>query len=107
MLFHLELRRFDAQRHDSAHSWACMSVCQREMKVVAAYLLAVLGGNTTPSADDIEGILGSGKFSPPFVPALYKLHIHVFGFVFVANLSSDSGVMPVKVMLFIVNNAEQ
>ncbi|OWM79103.1 60S acidic ribosomal protein P2A-like [Punica granatum] len=29
------------------------------MKVVAAYLLAVLGGNTTPSADDLKGILGS------------------------------------------------
>ncbi|KDO61085.1 hypothetical protein CISIN_1g033355mg [Citrus sinensis] len=29
------------------------------MKVVAAYLLAVLGGNTSPSADDIKGILGS------------------------------------------------
>lgn len=31
-----------------------------EMKVVAAYLLAVLGGNTTPSADDLKDILGSG-----------------------------------------------
>ncbi|PQP97990.1 60S acidic ribosomal protein P2B-like [Prunus yedoensis var. nudiflora] len=29
------------------------------MKVVAAYLLAVLGGNTTPSAEDLKGILGS------------------------------------------------
>ncbi|KAK4607715.1 large ribosomal subunit protein P2B-like [Quercus suber] len=29
------------------------------MKVVAAYLLAVLGGNTTPSADDLKNILGS------------------------------------------------
>ncbi|KAG4982276.1 hypothetical protein JHK87_027025 [Glycine soja] len=29
------------------------------MKVVAAYLLAVLGGNNTPSADDIKEILGS------------------------------------------------
>ncbi|XP_075639534.1 large ribosomal subunit protein P2-like [Castanea sativa] len=29
------------------------------MKVVAAYLLAVLGGNTTPSAEDIKNILGS------------------------------------------------
>ncbi|KAI4383759.1 hypothetical protein MLD38_009561 [Melastoma candidum] len=32
---------------------------QGEMKVVAAYLLAVLGGNTTPSADDLKDILGS------------------------------------------------
>ncbi|KAL5717090.1 hypothetical protein ACHQM5_010162 [Ranunculus cassubicifolius] len=29
------------------------------MKVIAAYLLAVLGGNTEPSADDLKKILGS------------------------------------------------
>ncbi|XP_062170898.1 large ribosomal subunit protein P2B-like [Alnus glutinosa] len=29
------------------------------MKVVAAYLLAVLGGNTCPSAEDLKEILGS------------------------------------------------
>ncbi|GMH09942.1 hypothetical protein Nepgr_011783 [Nepenthes gracilis] len=29
------------------------------MKVIAAYLLAVLGGNTTPSSDDLRDILGS------------------------------------------------
>ncbi|KAL2345202.1 hypothetical protein Fmac_006487 [Flemingia macrophylla] len=29
------------------------------MKVIAAYLLAVLGGNNAPSADDLRGILGS------------------------------------------------
>uniref|UniRef100_A0AAY5JZ84 Large ribosomal subunit protein P2 n=1 Tax=Esox lucius TaxID=8010 RepID=A0AAY5JZ84_ESOLU len=29
------------------------------MRYVAAYLLAVLGGNTSPSAKDIKGILGS------------------------------------------------
>ena len=29
------------------------------MKIVAAVLLAALGGNTSPSADDIKGILGS------------------------------------------------
>eukprot|EP00271_Cylindrocystis_brebissonii_P014140 TRINITY_DN35394_c0_g1_i1.p2 TRINITY_DN35394_c0_g1~~TRINITY_DN35394_c0_g1_i1.p2 ORF type:complete len:119 (+),score=53.52 TRINITY_DN35394_c0_g1_i1:115-471(+) len=29
------------------------------MKVVAAYLLALLGGNASPSAADIKGILGS------------------------------------------------
>ncbi|XWS66713.1 hypothetical protein CRYUN_Cryun05aG0224100 [Craigia yunnanensis] len=28
------------------------------MKVIAAYLLAVLGGNTSPSADDLKDILG-------------------------------------------------
>ncbi|KHN02245.1 60S acidic ribosomal protein P2 [Glycine soja] len=29
------------------------------MKVIAAYLLAVLGGNAAPSADDLRTILGS------------------------------------------------
>ncbi|KAI3420528.1 uncharacterized protein J3R85_012747 [Psidium guajava] len=29
------------------------------MKAIAAYLLAALGGNTTPTADDLKGILGS------------------------------------------------
>ncbi|KAL8509391.1 hypothetical protein ACS0TY_016560 [Phlomoides rotata] len=29
------------------------------MKVIAAYLLAVLGGNASPSAEDLKGILGS------------------------------------------------
>ncbi|KAF5447545.1 hypothetical protein F2P56_033094 [Juglans regia] len=29
------------------------------MKVVASYLLAVLGGNTTPCTDDLKHILGS------------------------------------------------
>ncbi|KAM5585293.1 large ribosomal subunit protein P2B-like [Rosa sericea] len=29
------------------------------MKVVAAYLLAVLGGNTSPLADDVKNILSS------------------------------------------------
>ncbi|MED6119119.1 hypothetical protein PIB30_008928 [Stylosanthes scabra] len=29
------------------------------MKIIAAYLLAVLGGNTSPSADDIKNILSS------------------------------------------------
>ncbi|XP_042471777.1 60S acidic ribosomal protein P2B-like isoform X1 [Zingiber officinale] len=31
------------------------------MKIVAAYLLAVLGGNPNPSADDIRSILESGQ----------------------------------------------
>ncbi|KAL3653000.1 hypothetical protein CASFOL_002681 [Castilleja foliolosa] len=29
------------------------------MKVIAAYLLAVLGGNTSPSAEDLKKLLGS------------------------------------------------
>ena len=33
-----------------------------KMKVVAAYLLAVLGGNTCPTAEDLKNILGSGTF---------------------------------------------
>ncbi|KAK7392579.1 hypothetical protein VNO78_21022 [Psophocarpus tetragonolobus] len=35
------------------------SLSIRKMKVVAAYLLAVLGGNNNPSADDVKKILGS------------------------------------------------
>nr|KJB06824.1 hypothetical protein B456_001G120800 [Gossypium raimondii] len=31
------------------------------MKVIAAFLLAVLGGNTNPSADDLKAILGSAE----------------------------------------------
>ncbi|KAI3748190.1 hypothetical protein L6452_11112 [Arctium lappa] len=40
----------------------CESGCytfHSKMKVVAAYLLALLGGNTSPSADDLKKILGS------------------------------------------------
>jgi hypothetical protein len=33
------------------------------MKIIAAYLLAVLGGNASPSAADIKNILGSGSYS--------------------------------------------
>lgn len=33
------------------------------MKIIAAYLLAVLGGNTNPSADDLTHILNSGILS--------------------------------------------
>lgn len=32
------------------------------MKVVAAFLLAVLGGNANPSADNIKDIIGAGNF---------------------------------------------
>nr|POE70477.1 60s acidic ribosomal protein p2b [Quercus suber] len=38
---------------------SAIQVSNPKMKVVAAYLLAVLGGNTTPSADDLKNILGS------------------------------------------------
>lgn len=33
------------------------------MKVIAAYLLAVLGGNTCPTAEDVKDILGSGAYA--------------------------------------------
>ncbi|GAB0490334.1 hypothetical protein MMPV_001568 [Pyropia vietnamensis] len=29
------------------------------MKYLSAYMLAVMGGNTSPSADDVKGILGA------------------------------------------------
>jgi ribosomal protein L12E/L44/L45/RPP1/RPP2 len=40
------------------------------MKVVAAYLLAHLGGKASPAADDINAILSSGEFY--IVPVLFK-----------------------------------
>lgn len=43
-----------------------------EMKVVAAYLLAVLGGNNNPTADDLKAILGSGISLLP----LYSFRSH-------------------------------
>jgi hypothetical protein len=33
------------------------------MKFIAAYLLAVLGGNLSPSAEDLAAILESGNFT--------------------------------------------
>lgn len=53
----------------------CFSVhaFRRKMKVIAAYLLAVLGGNAAPSADDLRLILGSGTH---FFPSHYYLHIY-------------------------------
>jgi hypothetical protein len=41
------------------------------MKIIAAYLLAVLGGNAAPSADDIKTILASGSY------------LSFFGYVFI------------------------
>ncbi|WJZ93642.1 hypothetical protein VitviT2T_012566 [Vitis vinifera] len=38
---------------------SCTRLFRAEMKVIAAYLLAVLGGNTCPSANDLKDILGS------------------------------------------------
>ncbi|KAL5223243.1 hypothetical protein ABZP36_027956 [Zizania latifolia] len=39
--------------------WPCFFVIRFRMKFVAAYLLAVLAGNTSPSADDLTAILES------------------------------------------------
>jgi ribosomal protein L12E/L44/L45/RPP1/RPP2 len=36
------------------------------MKVIAAYLLAHLGGKSSPSSDDISKILSSGAFNVEF-----------------------------------------
>ncbi|XP_041994152.1 60S acidic ribosomal protein P2A-like [Salvia splendens] len=44
------------------------------MKIVAAYLLAVLGGNASPSADDISNILASGSYI-----YIYSLRLHIAG----------------------------
>ncbi|KAJ8017314.1 hypothetical protein DPEC_G00016590 [Dallia pectoralis] len=42
------------------HKWTAFRVSlDLKMRYVAAYLLAVLGGNTRPSAKDIKAILGS------------------------------------------------
>lgn len=43
------------------------------MKLIAAYLLAVLGGNADPSAADLKNILSSGKASPHFLIVLVFL----------------------------------
>ena len=43
------------------------SYIQTQMKVAAAYLLAKLGGNDAPTADDISKILGSGTLFPAVV----------------------------------------
>lgn len=51
-----------------------------EMKVVAAYLLAVLGGKTSPSAADLKDILGSGNFyfENPFFLLTYDTKLHYY-----------------------------
>ncbi|KAK1429190.1 hypothetical protein QVD17_11394 [Tagetes erecta] len=44
-------------KQQNIHSGCYTNNCR--MKVVAAYLLALLGGNTSPSAEDLKKILGS------------------------------------------------
>ncbi|PWA48019.1 ribosomal protein L12 family [Artemisia annua] len=41
------------------HTSAAVPHNLKKMKVVAAYLLALLGGNTSPTAEDLKTILGS------------------------------------------------
>lgn len=43
---------------DFSDSLVCVGLGR--MKVIAAYLLAVLGGNTSPSAGDLKNILNAG-----------------------------------------------
>ncbi|XP_057974110.1 large ribosomal subunit protein P2y-like isoform X2 [Malania oleifera] len=52
-LFHLPPLFVSGSRH------FCQFKFPAEMKLIAAYLLAVLGGNTTPSAEDLKVILNS------------------------------------------------
>ncbi|KAK7386626.1 hypothetical protein VNO78_26960 [Psophocarpus tetragonolobus] len=40
--------------------WLEVKYQQSRMKVVTAYLLAVLGGNSSPSSNDIKNILAAG-----------------------------------------------
>lgn len=49
----------------------------KKMKVIASYLLAVLGGNTSPSAADLKKILASGIV----FFFLISLYIHFFLYV--------------------------
>uniref|UniRef100_A0A251UDA8 Uncharacterized protein n=2 Tax=Helianthus annuus TaxID=4232 RepID=A0A251UDA8_HELAN len=52
-------RRPQNSPHKSSKSHSGSNTFHSKMKVVAAYLLALLGGNTSPSAEDLKSILGS------------------------------------------------
>lgn len=49
------------------------------MKVVAAYLLAVLGGSTCPTAEDLKNILGSGTHFRAFYVFMYVFACVIVG----------------------------
>ncbi len=72
--------------------WFVQFTSPHTMKVVAAYLLALLGGNESPSAKDLKSILGSGSSCSHFVcswfffPFLFSVLVR---FVFV-SLSSEN-----------------
>lgn len=55
------------------------------MKVVAAYLLAVLGGNPSPTADDIKNILESGTISFS-LPVFIFLEFFVLCLIFTLHI---------------------
>ncbi|KAI3676995.1 hypothetical protein L1987_86612 [Smallanthus sonchifolius] len=46
-------------KHKGGKRYRSSSSTDHRMKVVAAYLLALLGGNTSPCAEDLKNILGS------------------------------------------------
>lgn len=81
----------------------------RKMKVIAAYLLAVLGGNTSPSAEDIKNILGSGTFFFFFLGFLslflfmvVMLYICVYVFIFLRRFLSSLMYLYVSLNLVVV-----
>ncbi|KAI3743268.1 hypothetical protein L1987_60974 [Smallanthus sonchifolius] len=46
-------------KHKGGKRYRSSSSTYQRMKVVAAYLLALLGGNTSPCAEDLKNLLGS------------------------------------------------
>ncbi|KAF5188887.1 60S acidic ribosomal protein P2 [Thalictrum thalictroides] len=59
-LSHLLGHRFELGRTAGKSNSSRRKFCfQKTMKVIAAYMLARLGGNEEPTADDIKRILGS------------------------------------------------
>ncbi|XP_027352140.1 60S acidic ribosomal protein P2-2-like isoform X1 [Abrus precatorius] len=59
------------------------------MKVIAAYLLAVLGGNTAPSADDLRDILGAGTL---FSIATFSYFQSPFRFISIGAEANDDNI---------------
>ncbi|KAG6503470.1 hypothetical protein ZIOFF_035785 [Zingiber officinale] len=57
---HLILRTHHREVRDLATAASSSANLEAKMKIVVAYLLAVLSGNPNPSADDIRSILESG-----------------------------------------------
>jgi hypothetical protein len=55
------------------------------MKVVAAYLLALLGGNESPSAKDLKHILGSGLSFSHFACCFFFFFWFVLAVVFLSS----------------------